>query len=68
MAYFGESLKDITIQWFIDQEMSRCHVWDDMAQYFVQQFQYNINIMTVHATLANMREKTTKGFCEYAIR
>ena len=38
MAYFGESLTGVASEWFIDQEISRWHVWDDMAQDFVQQF------------------------------
>ena len=38
MAYFGESLMGVDSKWFIDQEISRWHVWDDMAQDFVQQF------------------------------
>ena len=38
MAYFGESLTGIASEWFIDQDISHWHVWDDMAQDFVQQF------------------------------
>ncbi|KAM3270832.1 hypothetical protein P3S67_029034 [Capsicum chacoense] len=45
MAYFGESLTGIASEWFIDQDIFRWHVWDDMARDFVQQFQYNIEIM-----------------------
>ncbi|XP_075095793.1 uncharacterized protein LOC142173842 [Nicotiana tabacum] len=44
MAYFGESLTGIASEWFIDQDISHWHVWNDMAQDFVQQFQYNIDI------------------------
>ncbi|XP_070036707.1 uncharacterized protein [Nicotiana tomentosiformis] len=44
MAYFGESLTGIASEWFIDQDISHWHVWNDMAQDFVQQFQYNSDI------------------------
>ncbi|XP_075083257.1 uncharacterized protein LOC142167006 [Nicotiana tabacum] len=44
MAYFGESLTGIASEWFIDQDISHWHIWNDMAQDFVQQFQYNIDI------------------------
>ncbi|XP_075097974.1 uncharacterized protein LOC107767021 [Nicotiana tabacum] len=44
MAYFGESLTGIASEWFIDQDISHWHVWNDVAQDFVQQFQYNIDI------------------------
>ena len=36
MAYFGESLTGIASEWFIDQDISHWHTWDDMAQDFVQ--------------------------------
>ena len=45
MVQFGESLTGIASEWFIDQDVSHWHVWDDMAQDFVQQFQYNIVII-----------------------
>ncbi|KAK4726952.1 hypothetical protein R3W88_031869 [Solanum pinnatisectum] len=55
MGYFGESLMGIASEWFIDQDTSNWHTWDDLARYFVQQFQYNIDI-------------TIENFHEYAIR
>ena len=36
MAYFGESLTGVASEWFIDQDISHWHVWDDMAQDFDQ--------------------------------
>ena len=36
MAYFRESLTGIAFEWFIDQDISRWHVWDDIARDFVQ--------------------------------
>ncbi|XP_070032743.1 uncharacterized protein [Nicotiana tomentosiformis] len=32
MAYFDESLMGVAYEWFIDQDISHWHVWDDMAQ------------------------------------
>nr|XP_016470370.1 PREDICTED: uncharacterized protein LOC107792650 [Nicotiana tabacum] len=52
MAYFGESLTGIASEWFIDQDISHWHVWNDMAQDFVQQFQYNIDIVPDRSSLA----------------
>ncbi|KAK4737406.1 hypothetical protein R3W88_001103 [Solanum pinnatisectum] len=68
MAYFGKSLMGITSEWFTDQDSSNWHTWDDLARCFVQQFQYNIDIVLDCISLSNMRKKTTKIFCEYAIR
>ena len=58
MAYFGESLTGVASEWFIDQDISRWHVWDDMAQDFVQQFQYNIDIILDRNSLANMKKNS----------
>ncbi|KAH0670694.1 hypothetical protein KY289_025187 [Solanum tuberosum] len=68
MAYFGESLTAVASEWFIDQDISRWHVLDDMVQDFVQQFQYNIDIVPDRNSLANMKKKLSESFREYVIR
>ncbi|XP_070022512.1 uncharacterized protein [Nicotiana sylvestris] len=68
MAYFGESLIGVASKWFIDQDISHWHVWDDMAQAFIKQFQYNIDIAPDHNSLSNMKKKPTESFREYAIK
>nr|XP_010313565.1 uncharacterized protein LOC104644791 [Solanum lycopersicum] len=68
MAYFGEILIGIASEWFIDQDITNWHTWDDFARCFVQQFKYNIDIVPDRSSLANMRKKTTQNFREYAIR
>ena len=35
MTYFGESLMIIASEWFIDQDTSNWHTWDDLARCFV---------------------------------
>ncbi|XP_059306223.1 spore wall protein 2-like [Lycium ferocissimum] len=39
-----------------------------MAQQFVQQFQYNINLVLDKKSLINLKKKSTKNFREFAIR
>ncbi|KAK4707052.1 hypothetical protein R3W88_033391 [Solanum pinnatisectum] len=56
MAYFGESLMGIASKWFIDQDTSNWHTWDDLARF------------PDRTSLASMRKKTTESFHEYAIR
>ncbi|XP_070049211.1 uncharacterized protein [Nicotiana tomentosiformis] len=68
MAYFGESLLGVASEWFIDQDISHWHVWDDMAQAFVKQFQYNIDIVPDRNSMSNMKKKPTESFREYAIK
>ncbi|XP_070028632.1 uncharacterized protein [Nicotiana sylvestris] len=68
MAYFGESLVGVAFEWFIDQDISHWHVWVDMDQAFVKQFQYNIDIAPDRNSLSNMKKKPTKSFREYVIK
>ena len=68
MVYFGESLTGVASEWFIDQEISHWQIWDDMAQDFVRQFQYNVNIMPDNNTLSNTRKKLSEILREYPIK
>ncbi|XP_059312777.1 uncharacterized protein LOC132063979 [Lycium ferocissimum] len=68
MAYFGESLTGLTSEWFIDQDVTKWHIWDDMAQEFVQQFQYNIDLVPYKKSLINLKKKSIENFREFAIR
>nr|XP_033514998.1 uncharacterized protein LOC117279553 [Nicotiana tomentosiformis] len=65
MAYFGESLTGVASEWFMDQDTSRWYVRDDMAQDFVRQFQYNIDIAPNRNSLSNLKKKPTESFREY---
>ncbi|XP_015074763.1 uncharacterized protein LOC107018719 [Solanum pennellii] len=64
----GESLTGVASEWFIDQKISHWHIWDDIAQDFVRQFKYNIDIMLDRYTLSNMRKKPSESFREYVIK
>ncbi|XP_075087848.1 uncharacterized protein LOC142169826 [Nicotiana tabacum] len=68
MAYFGESLTGIASEWYIDQDISHWHIWDDLARDFVRQFQYNIDIAPDRNSLTNFKKKTAESFHEYAIK
>ncbi|XP_070002385.1 uncharacterized protein LOC142165986 [Nicotiana tabacum] len=68
MAYFGETLVGIASEWYMDQDMSRWHIWDDLARDFVRQFQYNIDIAPDKNSLSNLKKKSSESFREYAIK
>ncbi|XP_060179392.1 uncharacterized protein LOC132609432 [Lycium barbarum] len=68
MAYFGESLTGLASEWFIDQDIVKWHTWDDMANEFVQQFQYNIDLVPDKKSLTNLKKKVTESFREFAVR
>ncbi|KAM3338642.1 hypothetical protein P3S68_030728 [Capsicum galapagoense] len=68
MAYFGESLLGLASEWFVDQDINKWISWDDLANEFVQQFQYNVELIPDEKSLTNMKKKSTETFREYAIR
>ncbi|XP_019241456.1 PREDICTED: uncharacterized protein LOC109221421 [Nicotiana attenuata] len=68
MAYFGESLVGIASEWYMDEDISRWHIWDNLARDFVRQFQYNIDIAPDRNSLSNLKKKSSKSFREYAVK
>ncbi|XP_019235568.1 PREDICTED: uncharacterized protein LOC109215901 [Nicotiana attenuata] len=68
MVYFGESLVGISSEWYMDQDISRWHIWDDLARDFVRQFQYNIDIAPDRNSLSNLKKKSSESFREYAVK
>ncbi|XP_070019402.1 uncharacterized protein [Nicotiana sylvestris] len=68
MAYFGESLVGIASEWYMDQDISYWHIWDDLARDFIRQFQYNIDISPDRNSLTNLKKKSSESFREYAVK
>ncbi|KAF3679796.1 putative nitrate transporter 1.4-like [Capsicum annuum] len=55
-------------EWFVDQDIDRWNSWDDLANEFVQQFQYNVELIPDEKSLTSTKKKNTESFREYAIR
>ncbi|KAM3202071.1 hypothetical protein P3L10_029695 [Capsicum annuum] len=68
MAYFGESLLGLASELFVEQDIDKWNSWDDLANEFVEQFQYNMELIPDQKSLTNMKKKSTETFREYAIR
>ncbi|KAM3394395.1 hypothetical protein P3S68_003397 [Capsicum galapagoense] len=68
MAYLGESLLGLASEWFVDENINKWISWDDLANEFLQQFQYNVELIPDEKSRTNMKKKNTKSFREYAIR
>ncbi|XP_070022660.1 uncharacterized protein [Nicotiana sylvestris] len=68
MVYFGESLVGIASEWYMDQDISHWHIWDDLRRDFVRQFQYNIDIAPDRNSLTNLKKKSSESFREYAVK
>ncbi|XP_070005095.1 uncharacterized protein [Nicotiana sylvestris] len=68
MDYFGETLVGIASEWYMDQDISCWHIWDDLARDFVRQFQYNIDIAPDRNSLSNLKKKSSESFREYIVK
>ncbi|KAM3322815.1 hypothetical protein P3S67_003966 [Capsicum chacoense] len=68
IAYFGESLSSLASEWFVDKDIDKWSSWDDLANKFVQKFQYNVEMIPDEKSLTNMKKKNNENFREYAIR
>ncbi|KAF3644714.1 putative nitrate transporter 1.4-like [Capsicum annuum] len=68
MTYFGESFSGLASKWFVDQDIDKWISWDDLANEFVQQFQYNVELIPDEKSLTSITKKNTESFREYAIR
>lgn len=68
MAYFSQTLPDLALEWFVVWDIVKWHNQDDMANKFVQQFQYNIDLVLDEKFLTNMKMKNTESFKEYPIK
>ncbi|KAM3395602.1 hypothetical protein P3S68_004608 [Capsicum galapagoense] len=68
MAYFSGSLSGLASEWFVDQDIDKWKNWDDLANEFVQQFQYNMELIPDEKSLTGIKKKNTESFREYAIR
>ncbi|KAM3266202.1 hypothetical protein P3L10_003196 [Capsicum annuum] len=68
MAYFGESLTNLASECFVDQDIDKWSSWNDLANEFVQQFKYYVELIPDEKSLTNIKKKNNKNFREYAIR
>ncbi|PHT71915.1 hypothetical protein T459_22700 [Capsicum annuum] len=53
MAYFRESLSGLASEWFVNQDIDKWISWDDLANEFMQQFQYNVELIRDEKSLTS---------------
>ena len=57
MAYFGESLSGLASEWFVDQDIDKWISWDDLANGFLKQFQYNVDLIPDEKSLNSIKKR-----------
>ncbi|PHT37697.1 hypothetical protein CQW23_21270 [Capsicum baccatum] len=62
MSYFGESLSSLASKWFVDHDINKWNSWANLANEFMQQFQYNMELIPNEKSLTNMNNKSAENF------
>ncbi|XP_070009812.1 uncharacterized protein [Nicotiana sylvestris] len=68
MAYFSTSLTGAALDWYIHQDVGKWPTLGEMAQDFVQHFQYKSGITPDRSSLSKMEKKSEESFREFGLR
>ena len=66
--YFQESLADAALQWYVNLDNTKIRTFSDLAEAFVQQYKYNLDLAPDRDQLRAMGQKEKESFKEYAQR
>jgi len=68
IAYFSQSLRGSSLEWYTRQDHGRWYTWDDLTQVFACHFQYNLEIIPDRLSLTKLEKKHSESFREYGFR
>ncbi|XP_049386709.1 uncharacterized protein LOC125850930 [Solanum stenotomum] len=68
MKLFIRSLSGEALAWYTQQDLHKWRGWSDMAQDFMDRFQFNTDIIPDRFYLTKLKKKSTETFREYALR
>ncbi|RDX92890.1 hypothetical protein CR513_24917, partial [Mucuna pruriens] len=60
--FFQESIIGATLKWYISLESGRIHTWRDLAEAFLKQYKYNVDMASDCTQLQNMEKKENETF------
>ncbi|XP_027368366.1 uncharacterized protein LOC113874337 [Abrus precatorius] len=66
--FFQDSLVGAALSWYMHLERGRIRCWKDLADAFLKQYKYNIDMAPDRLQLQNMIKKENESFKEYAQR
>src|ERR1044072_7386250 len=64
--YFQESLSEAQLEWYYQLENTHIHTWNDLADAFYKQYQYNAELAPTRMQLQSMSMGRDEKFKEYA--
>src|SRR3954466_14577984 len=68
MHFFQDSLSGASVDWYMQLEKSHIRSWTDLANTFLKQYKYNLDMAPNWMQLQNMSQKKDESFKEYAQR
>lgn len=65
---FQDSLSGTSLRWYMSLEQGRIQSWEDLADAFLRQYKYNLDMEPDHMQLQEMVMNKKESFKEYAQR
>ncbi|XP_015169739.1 uncharacterized protein [Solanum tuberosum] len=65
---FNQSLTGKALKWYLKQNVTKWHTWDDLANAFVDHYNFHIEIAPDRISITKLKPKSIECFREYAIR
>jgi len=65
---FQDSLSGASLKWYMGLERTRIQSWADLADAFMKQYKYNLDMALDRRQLQSMSKKDKESFKEYALR
>jgi len=66
--FFHESLTGLALEWFIQLDRSKIARWKNLADLFMAQYRYNMDVAPTREQLSVMQKKNDETFRHYAQR
>ncbi|XP_050914773.1 uncharacterized protein LOC127129670 [Lathyrus oleraceus] len=68
MHSFQDSLSRASLDWYMQLERTHVKTWEDLANAFLRQYKYNLDMAPNRMQLQNLSQKGSESFKEYAQR
>ncbi|MCI55253.1 gag-pol polyprotein, partial [Trifolium medium] len=65
---FQDNLSGASLDWYMQLERTQIQTWKDLADAFLKQYKYNLDIAPNRMQLQNLNQKSDESFKEYAQR
>src|SRR4051812_28423183 len=66
--FFQDSLSGASVDWYMQLEKTNIRSWTDLANTFLKQYKYNLDMAPNRMQLQNLSQKKEESFKEYAQR